>query len=301
MLNEQGELVCQSCGLVHTENKIRGESYFMPGRIISQSYIPAPLEMGTFLPPREKDDFIEAFSKLNGRLRRLSKMNLFSKATGDRSMHYRVYKTLLNVTQKLGLPKHVTEYAYILYLKSLKNARKVLDGKLNHYRISAACLIAASRKHGVNVRIKDVLKIYQNLGHRVTRSNLLEAIFLLQTFQIYEKTSVADRVKKIIPIVSKKLFSDVKIRNKIGMKNIFLLERKACRQAISLLYKIDQRKLQGKNPYILALALFYIAFTTVYNRKVMSQGYISKKFGCSLSALRNNIKYLYTITKNLRS
>ena len=298
ILNSEGELVCESCGLIHVENRLRRESYFIPGGIPSQGYVPAPLEMGTFLPYRADERSVGVFSRVSGKIRRLSRLNLYSKASGDRSMHYRVYRTLFNVAQKIGLPRHVAEYAYILYLKSLKIAREVLDGKLNHYRFSAACLIAASRKQGFSVRIDDVLKLYQGLGHRVTKSNLLEAISLLQRYRLYEKTIVADRVEKIVPIIAKRIFSDKRIKRKIGEKNVYLLERKVCHRAISLLYRIDQRRLQGKNPYILALALFYISFATICRGRIVSQGYISRKFGCSLSALRNNIKHLYTVLGN---
>ncbi len=295
ILNSEGELVCQSCGLIHLENKLRKESYFIPDGIPSQGYIPAPLEMGTFLPYRVDECSIRASSRINSKIRRLSRLNLYSKASGDRSMHYRVYKTLFNVTQKIGLPKHVAEYAYILYLKSLKTAKRNLNGKLNHYRFSAACLIAASRKQGFSVRIDDILKLYRGLGHRVTKSNLLEAISLLQKYRLYEKASVADRVEKIIPVIAKKIFSDRRVKEKIGERNVYLLERKVCHQAILLLHRIDQRRLQGKNPYILALALFYISFAAICKRRIISQGYISRKFGYSLSALRNNIKHLYTV------
>ncbi|HDH06751.1 MAG TPA: hypothetical protein ENF87_00095, partial [Thermoproteales archaeon] len=44
VLNENGELVCSVCGLVHVENRIREESYILANRITAQGYTPAPLE-----------------------------------------------------------------------------------------------------------------------------------------------------------------------------------------------------------------------------------------------------------------
>ncbi|MCD6458470.1 MAG: hypothetical protein B6U95_08495 [Thermofilum sp. ex4484_82] len=294
VLNPEGESVCSRCGLVHNKNLLLSKQSFIKNRIFTRGYVPEPLELGTFLAPSITHNCEAVRPAFLRKLKRISKLNLYSKATGDRSMQYRVHKTLIIVVEKLGLPRYMVEHAYILYTKMLKRIRDIgYYGKINHYRLSAACLIAAIRANGFNITINKVLEIYQSLGHRVTRSNLLEAIAMLQHERIYGLVSVRDRTEKIISLILRKIFLDRLFTRNINAKNIYTLEKEVFKEARKLLYMIDFRRLQGKNPHILALAFIYIAFIQVCGNRTISQGYLSRKFGFSLSAIRNNIKFVY--------
>ncbi len=282
VLSESGEFVCSRCGLVHDENRLMG------AQLGAYRPVQNPLELGTFLAVRIGDSGSGVDSR---KFARLSRVNWHSKVHGDRSMQYRVLKTLERACIRLGIPELARDYAFSLYLKvaGALERKKERGRRLNHYRIAAACLLISARKHGLEVESGQVVETFRELGHRVRKSNFMEALALIRRTGEYWDLDLRARIEIWMAKALKRLVWNTSVRERIG-SSPGLLEKRAFREALSMLERTDLRRLQGHNPHILALAYLYLALGRISRSRIVTQEELARTFGHSPSALRNCVK-----------
>ncbi len=289
-LNINGELVCSQCGLVVDELVISNEVAYK--RVLPYKHPADSTNTGSLI--------LLSYKKLNGcslgqilMYKRFAKLQILAPKFNAYSTYYRAIRELERVTSKFSIPEDVKERAIQLYFKVLK-AMSNYKGRLNHFRIIAASLIYSVKEAGISLPIRELLRCFSELGHKVDYSSVMEILLLIKKMNSNHYENDID-VKAYMYNILKRTLSKRRIENEVNIPDERIII-KILGKAMELISSIDRRKYLGRNPYIVALAALYASSLIVLGRRksrIISQRVLSEVSGFSESAIRTCYKKLF--------
>ncbi len=273
-----GQIVCSSCGLVkgYISIEVRFHKSGSPtyGNPIGSNL----------------SDFRTGLGRLNKRIQSWSGF----------SIPYRIRQSIEAAARRAGVPTSIIERAKVLYLKSLKRIRGS-QMRINLYSLGAAALLTAiwEADNVSPLTIEEMTEIYKELGHRVSSRSLARAVSIVKRFSDV-KPSPSMLLKKYIVRITSVLLSQEPIKIRLRKQRNFRRKKVSVdyyksmivEEAIILLNKLPLRLRLGKNPYVVAAALVYIAEQQVAKRleikPALSQKYVARYTGISEYSIRDN-------------
>ncbi len=282
VLTVEGVSVCESCGLVVDEILLESAGRVQRGAGRRAGGCANPVALGTVLHHRD------SWNLSASRRARLARIQALSPFFGQRSTRYRVVRAIGLVCSKRGIPDDVRDRAVQLYVKSCR----VLSGmdlvrRPSYFNIAAAALVVAVKERGLDVPVKDVVRGFVEQGHRVKYSHMIDALVVLKEIAGYR---VAGDLRAYVYRVVRRAVARSRIRDKEEAV------MKIYREALSLLGRVDRRRLAGRNPYVVALAAVYAAVLLVFRRKrsrLVSQRLLAEVSGFSESSIRSNYRRFF--------
>jgi transcription initiation factor TFIIIB Brf1 subunit/transcription initiation factor TFIIB len=297
---KENSVVCPSCGLVYSylnleNNEIQEEKIFptlpLGGKI---NYSSSGLFLDVLnkpLPPKEQEKF-----KIMKRID--EKIKIFEASS---ILNGRLLNTLNKISSELNLSKkHVIDTA-ILFSKAAKELKKSTF-KFTYTTILAACLFLILRLETANkvVNLTEITKIFEKHGHRVTKSKIGWCAFLINKEILNNSLSLKDLIKIYIEryttLLANSDITNNKLRlRKIDSSNVFFISS-VKKEALNILNSIDIKELQGRNPYIIAAALIYLANKKISNamkvKPILSLKDIA--YVCNLKhySIMDNVSYI---------
>lgn len=306
IVSDYGELVCSECGLVHEKIYLQPLFEIEP---LSDFSAVEKLYVNPDGKPLRKEDLGSTFIHINGKLKdnrgkeinkqrffRLKRVNTIYVKKHDRSID--AVMTLLRVCSLLNIPKSVYERAGYICNKILSGKRRVGTT----YQLAAASLIIASREHKYPLTLKDVIRIFRELGHKVSAKSIMRI-----TSEILNELSI-----KTIAIEPKdymtRIMNILKSNIEINRRVIYFTGRRVeeyynrlMNYSLSIYERIDEKFRIGKNPYLLAVSIVYIADKLVCKelncQPILSQKLVSEVLGSTQYTLRQHMKYLNKVVK----
>lgn len=272
----EGEIVCNSCGLVITEQEIdRGPEWraFDLAQIKARTRTGAP----TTLLMHDKGTIIQDITRdASGRkipistladmwrlrnLQRRSKISLSSERNLARAI-----AEINKLGDKLHVPKAVSETAALIYRKALNN--KLIRGR-SIVAITAACVYIACRKHGIVRSTKEISELTTATKKEINR------IYRLLFWKLDIVNMIVDKPSIHIKTIANKLN----------------LSQPTQELAWQILKTAQEKRLtSGKGPSGMAAATLYIA--CILNDEKRTQGEIAKVAGVTDVTIRNRYKDL---------
>ncbi|GEM_PF-2854940 len=157
----------------------------------------------------------------------------------------RAIACLYALARKLGLDERQTEIAIELFRKIVKTYRTRTGSEgLTYYKAAAAAVLYTVIMHNIPTSPKDVVKMFQEMGHRVELSDVMNIIASVFGRFSY---STKERVR-------------VYLNNILAKCNISDQDRmRLLRTSMEILAKLPERKIAGKNPRTLAAAIVALA------------------------------------------
>jgi len=277
-----GQLVCSSCGLV--KGYVNVDWPFQMGNVSREGVVGSEIQLDRSVK----------------RSRVLRRLNRQLKTWQSKRMPYRIKQVIERAGEKIGLPHHVIERAKVLYVKSHKSLKESNLG-ISTYSLSAAALLVAIWEidHAPPLTIEEMTEIYRSLGHRVVARTLARAVSIVKRFSNVKPTP-SILLRKYTVRITNVLISQNIIRIRLKKQRKFrrlkipleyykslIIER-----AASLAEELPLKLKQGKNPYIVAASLVYIAEQLVAKnlgiKPAFSQKLVAKYTGISEYSVRDN-------------
>jgi Transcription initiation factor TFIIIB, Brf1 subunit/Transcription initiation factor TFIIB len=306
---KENNLVCPNCGLVYsseilmtTENGESLEKIFptLPlGSKITRS------SSGLFLDVLNKPLVPKEQVKFNMLKRIDDKMKIYEASS---ILNSRLLNTLNKISSELNLSKkHIADTA-ILFSKAIKTLKNFNNLKFTYTTIFAACLFLILRFEATNkvVNLTEITKMFEKYGHRVSKSKIGWCAFLinknvLNNFIGFEKL-IKLYIERYTTLLANSEITSNKLKmRKIESNSVFFISL-VKKEALNLLNRINTQEIQGRNPYIIAAALIYLA-----NKKVSKEMKVRPPLSlqdianvCNLKrfSIRDNAIYLYEKLKN---
>ncbi len=191
----------------------------------------------------KNDDIVSKARRLNF----LRKLELIDRQLRLRNRaELRAIACLYMLAHKLGLDERQTNLAIELFKKIVRTyrSRPDPDAGLTYYKAAAAAVLYTVIMHNVPTSPRDVVKLFQEMGHRVDLSDVMNII--AKVFGRFSY-STKDRIKTYL----NSILSKCNISNEDRMRIL--------RTAMEILAKLPERKIAGKNPRTLAAALVALA------------------------------------------
>lgn len=267
------EVTCQECGLVSHE--IFSESSYIfndkQERINSNSqYVALGNRMnfvgglGSFIDFKKskylKDKSGRTLSPSDQKLFRRLKKN-YSKFTRikDNETEYRIFNILNKISIYLNLNKNLQKNAAYYYKKIIKKEKKII----NNISLIAFCIFFAVRRenHNAPVTINEISKAFQNFGHRVNprliiRDGVLYKHHLLKSSKPHKSEDYIIRLINNV-INHKELEKRMKYKKSIWSKHEY--QNILTKKCLKILNNLNKWQRGGRNPFILAGAVIYLA------------------------------------------
>ncbi len=231
-----GQYVCPNCATVV-------DVVYMPSvSMLSNEPLRETTHVIDYVDVRHEDPVVKA-----RRLTFLKKLEMIDKKLRLRNRaEIRAIACLYSLAKKLGLDERQTEIAIELF-KKIVRVYKTRTGRgegLTYYKAAAAAVLYTVIMHNIPTSPKDVVKMFQEMGHRVELSDVMNIIASVFGRFSY---STKDRVK-------------VYLNNILARCNISDQDRmRLLRAAMEMLARLPERKIAGKNPRTLAAALVALA------------------------------------------
>lgn len=190
----------------------------------------------------------------------------------------RALKDLKMLCLDMNIPIEAEKRAKKLYFYTLKNIRKTLGNvRVSHYSLLLISLSAVAKEMEIPFNLNKAIKVLRSRGNRVSRADIIRVVNILKEAEI--PLNGRDLLDYYSSLVSKLTGVEREI--------IYLEAKKLVDNA--------RRKLQGRNPHIIALAATYLALKTGYFRNTsikISVERLSELTGHSSSSIRDCIKIL---------
>ncbi|MEM3393433.1 MAG: transcription initiation factor IIB family protein [Candidatus Methanomethylicia archaeon] len=308
VVSEYGEVVCSECGLVHEKVYLQPLFEIEPlsdFSAIEKLYVSPdgkPLRVeglgstfikvkGKFRDVRGKDIENPHFLKL----KKIDAIYVKSRCKGlDASLSLRRVCSILNI------PKNVYERASYIYGKIL-NVNKYFG---TSYQLTAAALLIASRELKHPLTLRDLISIYRKLGHKISAKSIMRIVSSIST-ELSIKKVLRTPKDYLLHIINKLKANDI-----INRKIIYFTGKSPEEYYTELInysskiYElIDERFRIGKNPYLLATSIVYVADKVLcrekgYYQPVLSQKLVAETVGSTEYTIRQHCKYLDKIVNN---
>ncbi len=224
---------------------------------------------GKLLPPNEQRLF-----------RRLKKHYAHFLRIKDHEMEYRIFTILNKISIYLNLNKNIQNQAGYYYKKILKNEKKVI----NNISLIAFCIFYVARKelHNAPITIKEISDAFQNFGHRVNPRLIIRDG--IQYKRYLTKESVPHKSEVYLSRLINDVFNSKELDERINKKRLAWSKKEylnkmtiKCRY---ILNKLTSWQRGGRNPFILAGAIIYLADKMLaqeyYQKAILTQKIISE-------------------------
>lgn len=273
LIESNGQFVCRNCGLVHepvlmstsyqlgfqtSETKRRILQY---GSTKNDLILVNPLgssigSVGEYLFRDSKGSLLDEHSQ--EKFRKFKKCYHVAGAMKGRETDNRTIKIMKEVFARLQIPQNVTERALYLYYEYKKNN----EGKItNHVVLSAVAIFVAIRenKESCPITLKELIRTYENLKHRVSGKTLLR---LMQDLNI-KPTRIGiqkseNYVFRLCSLICNNNTIKSRIENKYGF-DPYVYEKILQLISLKMLERIPVEKRGGRRPYSFAAACIYVA------------------------------------------
>jgi transcription initiation factor TFIIB len=255
---DQGELVCDDCGLVLDEQTIdRGPEWraFNHSERQSKSRVGAPITetmhdrgLTTTIDWKDKDAYGRSMSsEKRSQMHRLRKWQerIRTKDAGERNLQFALSE-IDRMASALGIPRSVREVASVIY-------RRALDEDLIRGRsiegVATACLYAACRKEGIPRSLEEISEV-----SRVERKEIGRTYRYVSQELGLEMRPVDP--KKYVP----RFASELELSEEVQAKAKHIIETTA-----------EQGLLSGKSPTGFAAAAIYAASLLCNEKKTQRE------------------------------
>jgi transcription initiation factor TFIIIB Brf1 subunit/transcription initiation factor TFIIB len=300
------ERVCEKCGLVI--NKIFENSSFSFGKnehlnSSNKQYVALGNRtdfvggLGTYIGYENsnylKDKKGRLLSPPEQRLYRRLKKN-YSKflRIKNHETEYRIFKILKKISTYLSLNKNVRNNAAFYYKKITKKGKEII----NNISLIAFCIFIAVREENFNspITINEITSAFQKFGHRVNpRLILRDGLKYKKLLDIKSKPHQSENyiIRLVNQIINHKELQERLInKGSPWSKNEF--QQKLTRKSRKILEKLSIWKRGGRNPFILAGAVIYLADKLLANenslKSVLTQNLVSEATGIAEYSIRDH-------------
>lgn len=224
----RGEYVCTSCATVI-------DVLYLPSKSM---YEYEPLHLRPEMDLSEATDSEGNPSREVPLLRKLRVINSKLRRTSDLS----VPKCLYQAGSKLGLEETHLRFAARVYRFLLAKLRDNQDSvNVTSCKVAAAAVLYTILRFNIPVSIREVVRIFRELGHRVSATDIIELLRLAFGKFSYD---VRERVLAYVSYLAAKCGVDESSRIKL------------VKLASRILTRVRGTGLTGKNPRTLAAAIF---------------------------------------------
>lgn len=271
---DRGEYVCTQCGTVIDRVYVHSISSINQSSIIDNREI----DLVTYVK-RELSKVNTSVIKLNI-LRKLNYINFYLRISSQ--SYLKVLECLRKISQKLGLKDKQLQLAEQLFVNLVKKFRSSgikEEYSITYYKVAAACILYVVITHNLPISLKEIVREFQNEGHRVSQSDITNLLTIINKRFSY---NTADRILTY----SKLILNKLNIRPEVKVEIYKKLSR-FINQVFNTNLKI---KLLGKNPRNLAGALTYM-FLKNYGVDI-ELSTISSILSTSLFTLRDYVRKL---------
>ncbi|MCS7097196.1 MAG: transcription initiation factor IIB family protein [Candidatus Methanomethylicia archaeon] len=307
VVSEHGEIVCSECGLVHER------TYLQPLFEIEPLSDFSAIEK-VYVSPEGKpfrgrglgSTFIKVKGKLidgkgkevkETRFYRLKKINFMYVKSKHRGID--ALTTLRRVCSLLNIPKNVYERASYIYSKII-NFDEYLG---TTYQLTASSLILALRELQHPITLQDVIRTYREMGHKVSVKSVIRIMSKIRETMSIKNIlrNPRDYLPRIINMLKSKEYINRKIFYFTGKSSeeYYTQLTLIANKTFNL---IDERFRMGKNPYLLAVSIVYIADKIICKKlgcqPIISQKLAAEVLGSTEYTIRQHYKYLSNLLKN---
>lgn len=260
VLSENGEYICESCGLVHQEAKVSsltktqsgGVRYLQQYDVLNRSPFKAPISWHRINARKGTNEVrvLKHFNKLDF-IQRYYIDKLPIKAVR------RAYAALLSLCSLMPaqlsstIKRRALEIYYITAIR-MRHVRK------NHVALIAASFYVATRERCrvCDLTLKQIMSHLRKIGLSITLSDIFKALFMLR-----KAIGIVVRhrsIEELLSIAVRKVMRDERVRRRLLKSDIdpLLYSRELYAEAVSLLKK----KLNcSKSPLSLVATAIYTA------------------------------------------
>ncbi|HLI45889.1 MAG TPA: TFIIB-type zinc ribbon-containing protein [Geobacterales bacterium] len=290
-----GNLVCSSCGLVHTQNIFEIEEHKQ-----SPSFLPT-IPLGSILSPSnygiykdyenepidaEKQSSIHQLKKLDDRLKAFEASTLISP---------NLLNNMSQIANELNLSRMAFYFALKLYLKSIGFLKK--NGlRYTTPTVSAATLLVTSRMFSYDkiLSLDEVAELYAKHGHRIKKGKIAWCASLISKKVVNKQFTQRYLIKMYLNRIIKILKNNSDIDSILNSRNIDKVTYfiSLSDKAAEILDKISDIKLQGKSSLIFAAAIIYAADKEIAKtqgfRPILTHAILEKIAGIPEFSLREH-------------
>lgn len=309
VISDYGELVCSNCGIVY--DKIYIQPLFEIEPLSDFSAI-EKLYVSPDGKPIQKSGLGSTFIKVKGAFRdkrgkevdkvrftKLQKIDLLY----TRGNLYKVHNatiTLQKVCTILKIPRHIYERACYLSNKALSTNKHLGTT----YQIAAASLLIALKELKYPITLRDVALTFYNIGHKVTAKSIMRV-----TNKISNELSLKKALRRPEDYIIRAI-NVMKSNDNLNRKILFFTNMKTdeyytllLKYSYEIYNKVNETYKIGKNPYLLAVSIVYVANKALC-KKIGCQPIISQKdaaeiLGSTEYTIRQHYKYLSEIIKDV--
>ena len=285
------EIVCGACGLV-IDKIFKDSSYsFKTDRRnnnLSKQYVALGNRtdfvggLGSFIGYEKTKFFRDKSGNLlspnDQRLYRRLKKN-YSKflRIKNHETEYRIFNILNKISIYLDLNKNIRNNAAYYYKKIIKNENEII----NNISLIAFCIFLAAREenHNAPITINEISNAFQKFGHRVNprlilRDGLKYKKFLDIKTKPHKSEDYLNRLVNQI-INHKNLTKRLRKKGINWSKKEFQIH--LMNMSMSILKNLSMWKRAGRNPFILAGAVIYLA-DKLLAKKYKQKSVLTQKF-----------------------
>lgn len=286
------QTICGECGLIIDEMFINSsftifdnnEFQFNQGRqYVYLGKIPDAVgNLGSYIDYYDRKKY---FLDINKRPISLKDQSLFSRLKNKYSKfskikneetNYRIMNILADVTRTMKLSKDLRKDA-AYYFRKIKS---INDKIKNNISLIAFCVFFAVRNktHNAPVTIKEISKVFQDLGHRVKpRLIIRDGVLYKKMLTSPKPHRSEDYVERLINDIINFPILKNRMEKKYSLWSLEEYRIKLYNQTSSILKKIPIFKRGGKNPFIFAGAAVYAA-DKILAKKSNTKSILTQKF-----------------------
>ena len=307
VLSKYGEWVCASCGLVDDRLllpppfEIEPLSDFSASFKIYVSPDGKPIKrngLGTMIL-RCKGQFKDRRGNVLSykRFSRLKHTHKLYSRSAQMKMGSDAMDALRRACAFLRVPANVYERSSYIYLKALK----AVKDKGSSYSLAAASLLIASRELKYPLTLREVTSLFSSMGHRViprTVSRVMAEILNKLNIKHFLRDP-EDYLPKIVNKLKQLKFVKRRIEDlDLNDEKYFLLLMQKAYYVSKLL---NSRVKVGKNPYLLAVSIVYVADKLVSKelncKPILSQKLLALHLNSTEYTIRQHFKIIRNCLK----
>lgn len=308
VLSKYGEWVCARCGLVDDQLLLPPLFEIEPLSDFSASF---KIYVSPDGKPIKRDGLGSVILRCKGQFKD-SKGNVlsykrFSKLQRTHTLYSRsasmkvgsnAMDSLRRACASMDVPAHVYERSCYIYLKALK----CVKSKGSSYSLAAASLLIASRELKYPLTLREVVHLFSSMGHRVVPRTVsrLAAEILNKLGIKHVSRSPEDYLPKIINELRnvKRVKRQLEDLGLDGDKYFVLLSQKA----YFVFNLLGNRIKVGKNPYLLAVSVIYVADKLVAKelncKPLLSQKLLAVHLNSTEYTIRQHYKIIRSCLSN---
>lgn len=253
--------VCPSCGLVQGPRYVEGNYQTLKtamsfgNRFVEAGEKPTSVGMGTFIDYYGSWRLSDIAGKKIGqetgqRFARLKRINdVYTQSRGKDKL-YRALQLLNRISGSLELPHNLREESARIY----RRAYQEIESKARIATVVAACIYLATRLINYNLRVKEILKAFEQQQLALSGKSLITAAAEIRRvlgLKVRATRPEEYLERAVISLVNNQNFKIRLQKNHIGEHEYTIQSRKLAKQ---ILKHLDQSKRGGRDPYILASA-----------------------------------------------